>query len=352
VKHILVSGQGQADNLGDSVLRRGLLDALRPHGRLAVNVSDLPSTYISGLGLQPEDLVVRTRADWQRGLARSMARACVYAYNSGEAQLTGRYALNYGRLVPLLALNRARGGAAVHLGFGLRADDRRWAPVVKATLAACDLVTWRDEDSRRWVGLGRTQPDWAYSFTRPAAGVDASGERGTLAVSLRFDRPAPGVVWVDVLRAVAREANLEVLAVPQVERDVPRARDLAAALGGKMLDWHGRDHAENEARVRVAYQGAKVVVSDRLHALIMGHTEGAVPVAFASGPVGKLRRTLATVGVHDVSFREREVDVAQGVDRFAAILDRQPELVARAQRAREGLEAVSAEVGELLATRS
>ena len=344
---ILVSGKGQPDNLGDSVLRRGLLDALRRHGDLVVSVIDLPDAYLSGLGLQPGDTTVASRPEWQQRVARSCLSGCLYAFNAGEAQLTAGYAASYLKMLPLLVANRLRGGRAVHVGFGLRAPNATWGRAMRAVLAACQEVAWRDADSRRWVGVGTVEPDWAYACGTPddAPGRRRWEDRDVLAVSLRFDRAAPGPVWFDIVRTVAREAGLRVVAVPQVERDIPRARELAAELGGEVLEWDGHDHAVNEARVRAVYQRSRLVVSDRLHAVIMGHTEGAVPIGLGTQSVAKLERTLAPVGLHGVTFTQDDVDVAEGVRRVHAALERHEEIVGYAATARARLDALASRLG-------
>ena len=51
MKNIYVSTRGQEDNIGDSILRRCYLDALRSVGRLHILVSHFDS-YNSGLGLR------------------------------------------------------------------------------------------------------------------------------------------------------------------------------------------------------------------------------------------------------------------------------------------------------------
>ena len=344
---ILVSGKGQPDNLGDSVLRRGLLDALRRHGDLVVSVIDLPDAYLSGLGLQPGDTTISDRSQWQQRVARSCLTGCLYAFNAGEAQLTAGYAASYLKMLPLLVANRLRGGRAVHVGFGLRSPDATWGRAMRLVLSACQEITWRDAESRRWVGIGSVEPDWAYACGTPddAPGRQAWADRDVLAVSLRFDRAAPNAVWYDVVRTVAKEAGLRVVAVPQVERDVPRAREMAAELGGEVLEWEGHDHAVNEARVRAMYGRSRLVVSDRLHAVIMGHTEGAVPIGFGTQSVSKLERTLAPVGLHDVTFTQDGVDTTEGARRIHAALERHEEIVGLAAAARDRLDALAARLG-------
>lgn len=348
---VLVSAEGQVDNVGDSVLRRALLDALRPAGDLVVNVSGSTPDYITGLDLQAGDRTVGSRSEWRSLVVAGTRQGCGFAYNAGEAQLTRDWGITYARLAPLLILNRLRGGHAVHLGFGLRSDSRLWAHVLRLSLAPCELVTWRDASSRAWVGTGTVAPDWAYAAGPSApdgvAALPTSG-RDVLAVSLRFDRPPPSAAWVATVRAVADERGLQVVAVPQVERDRPRAADLARVLGGDLVEWDGTAHRVVEAQVRAVYRRSALVVSDRLHAVVMGHTEGAVPVGLATGSVAKLDRTLSAAGVAGAAFVAGD-DTAADVARVHGLLERRAAILASADTAATRLAALRAHVHDLLA---
>ncbi|WP_315097008.1 hypothetical protein, partial [uncultured Cellulomonas sp.] len=314
MRDVLVSARGQTDNLGDSVLRRGLLDALRPLGRLVVNVDGLPDGYVSALGLQAQDLQVRDRRDWARRSSGGAWAGAVYGFNAGETYATPGYAGHLLKLAPLVAVSRLRGGAGLHVGLGLRAPHPLWGRVLRLGLAPCSIVAWRDADSRSWVGRGDVAPDWGYAFgTTDLAPARSGADRPVLAVSLRGDRPAPGPVWTQTVRALASDRSLDVVVVPQVGRDLPRARELAADLGGELVGWDGVDHAAAEKVVRDVYRRASFVVSDRLHALVLGHTEGALPVGLAPGAAGKLERSLATVGATGAAFSTDGLDVARAV---------------------------------------
>jgi hypothetical protein len=339
VRDVLVSARGQTDNLGDSVLRRGLLDALRPLGRLVVNVDGLPDGYVGALGLQAQDLLVRDRRDWARRSTAGAWQGAVYGFNAGETYATAGYAGHLLKTAPLVLASRLRGGAGLHVGLGLRAPSRLWGPVLGLALLPCSVVAWRDADSRSWAGRGVVAPDWGYAFgTLDLTTAREGDDRPVLAVSLRGDRPAPGAVWTDTVRAVAAARSLDVVVVPQVGRDLPRARELAADLGGELVAWDGVDHAAAEKVVRDVYRRASFVVSDRLHALVLGHTEGALPVGLAPGSAGKLERSLATVGATGVAFSTDGIDVTQAVARIDALDARRPELIDTVTRARARLE--------------
>ena len=57
---IFAVGRGQYENVGDIILRRQLLDWLRPVGRLHVYVGQSPDGYDQGLGLRDGDVVYRS----------------------------------------------------------------------------------------------------------------------------------------------------------------------------------------------------------------------------------------------------------------------------------------------------
>ena len=66
---VFVDVRGQTENLGDSVLRRAWLDALRPIGELNALVGDDPE-YASGLGLTGSDRVFTQWRPWFREALR------------------------------------------------------------------------------------------------------------------------------------------------------------------------------------------------------------------------------------------------------------------------------------------
>jgi hypothetical protein len=92
-----------------------------------------------------------------------------------------------------------------------------------------------------------------------------------------------------------RDEGLEPILVSQVKRDDVQHLRLAHALDIKVVSWDGRTHAEQLQRVQDAYARSRVVVSNRLHALIFGMQEGAVPVAMLDGNSDKLLSTLEHV---------------------------------------------------------
>ena len=362
---VLVSARGQVDNLGDSVLRRGLLRALRSAGDLTVNVVGMPPGYLTGLGLSDADVLVSDPARWGPTLTRGLLGGALYGYNAGETYATAGYARHCFTTAPLLLAGRLRGGRSVHTGFGIRAPHRFWGRAIRLGLAGCDELTWRDASSRDWIGAGGLAPDWAYgegssnadlerggATSAAGAGREGAGAgRDVLAVSLRFDRPLPDETWLGAVRELARSRGLTVVALPQVGRDNDRAVVLARELGGEVLAWHGNDHGAREDVVRGVLRRSSFVVSDRLHALVLGHTEGALPIGLGTASVDKIARTLATVGALDVTGVQSELTVGQAVDLMNGIDSRRSELLALVRPARARLAELSDRIAALGAAR-
>lgn len=328
---ILASAVGQYDNVGDTVLRRGFLDHLRTLAPLRVFVGDKSDGYISGLGLHTEDEIERDPQAWRSAVASSLlGRGGIYAFDTGEIEVERRFALRYLKLAPLLAVNRLRGGAAVQLGVGVRRPTP-WRRPIAGVLRLCDAVSWRDEQSRRMMGLGSVTPDWAFALgARAEVLLDEELARPRLAIAVRqglshMARDRPTDAWVHTVSAMAERLDLEPVVVAQIKRDGPLAEDLADRLGCDALTWLDDDHATQEARLREVYRQSRLVLSDRLHALVIAATEGAVPLALSTGSSDKVTRTLEGAGIARTSVSRDLEDVA-AVDRTVddALTRREP----------------------------
>ncbi|MFE4498559.1 polysaccharide pyruvyl transferase family protein [Rhodococcus sp. NPDC056743] len=312
---VFVTSIGQEDNLGDSVLRRGLLDSLdRSHVEVHVLVGSNSTSYISALGLKSDDVIYESRRAWRRSLMLSAFRGkCSLVFNAGEVRVDRAHS-HLGRFQTIaVAIIRLRGGAAIHTGVGIRdpAEPRDFA--ARCVLRMCNLVTWRDGKSRDWSGIGQVLPDWAFALGPQKVATDntdLSLSRSFLAISMRGDRDFPSEDWFGAVRTILDENGLTPILVTQVVRDGDRSRAIARELGDgtKVVGWAGdTSHAVHETQVRDIYRNSTAVVSDRLHALVLGATEGAVPLPLTVGSSEKLRRTLAVVGLDGFCIEQDEI---------------------------------------------
>lgn len=297
MKALFVDVTGQMDNIGDSLLRRGMLDSIRhPEIELHIHVGASTPGYLSGLGVQGRDILYHTRRDWISALKVDRGRGGTsFLANAGETmRLRGPRHLGPRLQVGLLEARR-RGGALLHTGVGIR--DLTWHPRVARInpLKFFDLVTWRDDRSRAYARIGEVQPDWGYATGTllPAT----SAPRHTLAVSVRGDRMSADDAWIRAVRTVAEALDSRIVTFSQVERDGREAEALAERLeAADCVVWESTSHADQEARVRALFRESTGVISDRVHALIVGATEGAYPVGLPPVPNEKSQRTLDVIG--------------------------------------------------------
>lgn len=329
---IFVNPSGQKENLGDSILRRAYLDTLRRYGELHV-YAGTHTAYISGLGLGASDVVYHSRHSWLRAaLVRQPAGTrMTFALNAGEWVLDRRFLLNSTWQTALLLRSRLGGGRPVALGIALRRNQgailRRY---FRRMLKLAATVSWRDPESRDAAEIGSVAPDWAFALGTPGEQFRPIVDRRCLAVALRGDRPAPSPAWTEAVRAIADSLGVAVVVVNQMQDDEERCAELALALGGTVLPWSAAvSHADHEERVRELYRDSAAVVSDRIHALIIGMTEGAVPIGYTTSDPEKVRRTFAALTKLPVAFSEHEVaDATDARNRAELLMERRDELFA------------------------
>lgn len=339
-RRVFVSAVGQDDNIGDSVLRRAYLDALREAGELHVLAAGCSRDYRTGLGIRPGDTVYDERGDWWHAAGQSIEESpVVVAFNAGEMQLNAMFAKSYARHAALIARAKRSGGFGVHAGMGIRRKTGLGLPI-GALLRLCRVVTWRDQASRDWTRVGRVVPDWAFALSSTAAhGVS----RDILAVSLRGDRATPTPSWLDSVERVASWRGLTPTLVVQVERDNELAATIGRARGWAVAGWNGGAHAVRETEVRELYARSAAVISDRLHALVIGATEGATPVAFSSASTEKARRTLAAAGLGRFAVSVSDNGSPDAARHVHELLDTGADVATAVAGARRELESLSAE---------
>lgn len=290
-----VLATGQNDNLGDSALRRPMLEAIRADHRTLHIHMPLPwSTpdYITGLSLSPTDRLYFSAADWRASMVSSR-RPCL-VFDAGQKNPANWS--SYRPLTRASILVRRRGGVVLHTGVGIKNPTSRRIPLIpQPSLLTYNLVYWRDQVSRDFGGTGRVAPDWAFALGTPAADWTPRDQRKTLVVTLRGDHDLPPDYWFDRVRWLAAEQGLAIVALAQVGLDDERAAYLADRLDASLLPWPG-NHESAYRSVRAAYASARAVISDRVHALILGATEGALPLGSTPLPE-KALRTLAPAGL-------------------------------------------------------
>ncbi|WP_022871989.1 hypothetical protein [Nesterenkonia alba] len=295
MRNVFIEPKGQDDNLGDSVLRAALIDAIRGEEyRFHLQLEGQTSDYKAGFRLGAEDVVYPTRGEW---LAASKAtERPVWIFNPGEWILQQPNTFPGRRRTAELNSVLDQGGVVIAAGLGVRSPFDAARVVIDPVLMRAQVVSWRDEATRQAAGFGDFAPDWAFVLGTPISEWTPVHARPLLAVTLRFDRPWPDEDWFYGIRELAARTSTRIVTVAQVSRDAPHAVRLAKQLGAEYLEPPSLSHATLEKYVRDVYSRSLAVISDRAHALIIGATEGAYPIGTAAQPE-KVKRMLDVAGL-------------------------------------------------------
>lgn len=342
---VFIDLSGQDDNLGDAILRRALLHALPATAQdVTVLANGSSPAYVSGLQVPKSHHLTLSRGSWTRELLSSvLAARTAFVMNAGEARADASRNIADFRMLSAVRMIRLRGGVVLQTGLGLRAADDERNAGVQRLAKIVNLSTWRDPESARRARGGRVQPDWAFALGHAGEPVNA---RDSLAITMRGDRDYPGKPWFDHVRGLAKATGLRPVVYTQVRRDNDMAAAIAAELGAPHRLWpEDESHADWEPRVRELLAVSGAVVSDRVHALIVGATEGAVPIGLARQSAEKLERTLAGAGLYGFTFSSN--DEFDGEDLLEATT-RRGEVLTAVDLARNVLTELADEMAGLL----
>jgi hypothetical protein len=296
-----VSLTGPAGNIGDALIRRGTLDWARDTSdELVAYTGAAPDVWLEQLGMPHNATVLRSKKSvrrWLWMLATSRNRP-VLVFEAGEVPLDRGNGLRELVFLAETIIVRLKRGVVVRPPRGIRAPTNPSAWLHARAAHLSQIALWRDRASARIAGSTRVVPDIGF-----AAGIrQGQTERNELIVSLRGARPTPNPQWVAAVRTFAEEQSLQIRTVVQVWEDEDRAHELADALGGVFEPWGDTDSVAQEAQLRERYDRAKLVVSDRMHVLVLAALSGAVPVELVPNPTGKISAAFDTIRLHGISL--------------------------------------------------
>ncbi len=342
---------GQYENIGDGIIRRRTLDWVRGAREVHVYVGAAPQEWVTQLQLDPGSRVYRTdeHSAWMRGALRAGRRSLV-VLAPGEVFLRSRELPRELKLLGLAAVLRLRGGALVSPPRHTRFNERPAVAVHRLTARLSRSAMWRTRATAEMMRVGLSLPDIGFDET-PVEGLPWQ-ERSTLMVSMRGPRPFPSEAWVEGVRAFADRAGLRVQTFAQVRLDEQRAAELAERLGGEHLAWGERDLLAHEQVLRRAYGGARLVVSDRLHVVIMAMLSGAMVAEVADRPSPKVSDHLAQIGLGGVTLDSSSTDAAGVVAHLEHLVTRRQEFTDALAAGRAQLAAAHRNVRALLQPRA
>ncbi|TFD83904.1 polysaccharide pyruvyl transferase family protein [Cryobacterium lactosi] len=289
---LFCSVSAQWDNLGDIEIRQTLVDWVSEGERsVTVFVGTMPQSYIDAFAFSSNVRVVRSPIKFQVLLLRAiLARRASIAFAPGP-QLLGTQPKILAKTLANFAnvtLVRLSGGHAIAVGRALRGSGRLAKAIERALVNKFAIYTVRDNASSSALGSAlEMQPDLAFAHSG-----FASARKGLALISLRGDRKVDREM-VKTAVEVLKGAGYDVKFVTQVKRDDNQHSELAYEFGLDAILWGSKSHLDQFDTIRAAYAEADIVISNRLHALILGIQHGAFPVAVVEPSADKLPTTLS-----------------------------------------------------------
>ncbi|MFI8632562.1 hypothetical protein ACIGEP_08215 [Microbacterium sp. NPDC077663] len=341
----LVSATGPAGNIGDALIRRGAVRwAAGTSDELVVYVGEAPDTWLHQLGLPSGTRVLRSKRSVARWLwlIATAPRHPVLVFESGEIPLDRGNVLRELVFLAETLLVRLKGGVVVRPPRGIRAATQSAAAIHSVAARLSQFALWRDAASAVLAGGARVVPDIGF-----AAGIRPGtpwADRRDLIVSLRGTRPMPDGNWHEAVHAFAASEGLRIRTVVQVREDETRARELADALGGTFEPWGDADPLAREARLRERYDDARLVISDRMHVLVLAALSGAAPLELVPSPTHKITAAFATIGLTELTADAATLSPAEMQERMRRQIDRADEVTDRVAAAAADLTALEDEI--------
>lgn len=344
-----VSLTGPAGNLGDALIRRATLDWMRgTSDQLVIYTGAAPDVWLRQLGVPANAVVLRSKRSvprWLWLLATAPSRP-VLAFEAGEIPLGRGNVLRELVFLAETVIVRLKRGVVVRPPRGIRGATKPavWLHARAARLS--QIALWRDATSAALVGGTGLAPDIGFAAgIRPGA---AWHDRDELIVSLRGTRPHPGDEWIAAVRALATAEGLRIRTVVQVREDEARSRELADQLGGEYDPWGDTDPVAQEQLLRERYDGARLVISDRMHVLVLAALSGAAPAEAVPAPTAKISDAFEAVGLTGITLDTSTADPGAITAFLSTQLTRAAEVRARVADAAHRLADIEAGVRRVI----
>lgn len=290
---------GAYGNIGDAVIRRRVLNWVRDLGVVHAYVGNAPAGWIEEMGFSSDDRVYSAASsmNWMKLVfARQGPKALVF--DPGEISLAGDSIRSELLTLTLTFLVRIRGGVVVRPPRGISRASGLGLFVHRLGARISRINLWRTQRSFDIVGDGSVVPDTA--FQEPFVSGLPWDERRTLVISMRGKRKFPSDAWFSSMDLLARDQGYSIVVLSQVREDEGRSQEIAERLQARHLEWDSRSDLDHELLVRSIYSESAVVISDRLHVLVLAAVAGCVPIEISDSPRTKVSEHFAQIGVHNM----------------------------------------------------
>ncbi|HEY0334202.1 MAG TPA: polysaccharide pyruvyl transferase family protein [Stenotrophomonas sp.] len=323
-----ISVRTQYENLGDALINRELIRLLARQGRLVVDVSKAPSWFVDMLSL-PDD-VLRVRGTGRLLLRmvkeRIAGHRIFYFFIPGGMRgeyTASRFARKLATLLPYYSL-KMMGARFCQMGLSFESLGVRHKFFLRMRNRLMHAFYVRDTASSVLLaadGIDHSGllPDLAFNLFESAA--RPVGAIATACLSFRTDQhPSQLVDCYEFVRHCVRALPEQTRyhLVVQVERD----RVGMEALRARLREDHGieaelRQETRDIEAMQVFYRSSDVVISNRLHVLLLGASVGARTVGYVDDTNRKITGMFETMGRADLLVAPQDL---KGSDKLTRAL--------------------------------
>ncbi len=347
---IIFMPASQIGNSGDQLINLATLTNVRKHGVVVINDANTPEWFIEGIGAKDDERFSRYRSgrfysSFMHLLISNKFCGPEEKYSliipPGHSSRRGvKEAMTAASWYVKLGIFKALGCKVIRAGFSIGPFDRLNALVESFGSRCFSYYGLRDNESMSIASKYRFRnvsyfPDLAWSF-KPIR-FNGSAEFPTdVVVSFRsnaygtnHDAEYLAPIQNSLIRLV-KETSLAGGAVKvcyQVESDAEAARQLCCALSDAGLNSSLIDHKLTISEAVAVYGSARVVISNRLHVLLLAAQSGTLPIPLANGNDNvKITSILRDNDLSDLILN-LDNDVSENVFQLAELLGKRDALL-------------------------
>ncbi|PTQ91096.1 polysaccharide pyruvyl transferase family protein [Agitococcus lubricus] len=291
---VVMSLAAQEDNLGDIEIRSVLLTWLQAsNNELLLYRGTMSDSYINAYPLKGKYRLFLSYFALQLALLMAFfsGKRIVFCIAPGPQIVSASWRARLRDLLAFINIKIARlsGGRAIIVGRSYRGNPAH-ARLIQAYARQADILTFRDDISSPVLnGLGEVSPDLGFF-----AQQQGTKDRDLAVLVLREAQFISSDIFSNFV-AAARAEGLKPTVVVQVHRDNKLAQELATKYGMDLVDWGQETHHQQTEKVEAIYARTAIIISNRLHGLIMGVRIGAIPFTLTSSKDTKLVPTMRVV---------------------------------------------------------
>jgi hypothetical protein len=312
---IFITLVGQFYNIGDILHRRVLLNWLKNKNYdVHVYVGNAPTSFIQSLKFDDDVVVYKNSYSFLYKIVLTFFKKKIFLFNPGEFRIgLKRLSIEF-FILPFLLLFKLFNGKVIRVGIGSNKNYIRnniYIYMYKFLLNFSDKVYFRTNNDIIFNKKGFVIPDLAFYDYRLNS-IKNSSIKSFLVISLRIDTELPNDNWFNAINKFANDYNLKIIIISQVKADNPMTLNLANIFQAKFFIWSEEiSHMEQESILNNIYLNTSIVISDRLHVLILAMISGAKPINLTANITKKIDRHFSVINIEKISFNIQNLSEQQ-----------------------------------------